>query len=247
MTSCIGEGGTGTLYTYSQLEGLWINAGGPKAVAPVAAAIALAESNGCTAALNPIDNGGAQTSVGLWQVSNGTHQYPQSWTTAAGNATEAVAKYQGAGNSFSPWGTYKSGAYTAYLNGNTPADTNVPGGGSAGGSATLTSATTAGCLIGGTSVDLKVTSVSLPCLLYKSNLRGLVGAVVLGVSVSVGLVGAVILAASAFNHTGAGKAVQQTVALVPGVGAGAAAARRAAPRTAPRPARQRPQAAQQST
>ena len=38
MASCSGAGGggPGTKYTYAQLEGLWINAGGPKLVAPVA-------------------------------------------------------------------------------------------------------------------------------------------------------------------------------------------------------------------
>jgi hypothetical protein len=104
-------------YTFAQLEQLWINAGGPSAVAPVAAAIALAESSGNAAALNLVDNNGTQTSVGLWQVSNGTHNYPTAWLTPAGNAAEAVAKYTGAGNSFSPWGTYRTGAYTSHLSG----------------------------------------------------------------------------------------------------------------------------------
>ena len=84
-------------YTYGQLETLWINAGGPKALAPLMAAIALAESGGNPGALNQTDNGGTQTSVGLWQVSSGTHQYPSAWATPAGNAAEAVAKYKSPG------------------------------------------------------------------------------------------------------------------------------------------------------
>jgi len=35
-----GGGGPGTRYTYAELEGLWINAGGAASLAPIAAAIA---------------------------------------------------------------------------------------------------------------------------------------------------------------------------------------------------------------
>jgi hypothetical protein len=114
-------------YTYGQLETLWINAGGPKAVAPLMAAIALAESSGNPAALNQTDNGGTQTSVGLWQVSTGTHQYPSAWATPAGNAAEAVAKYKSQG--LGAWGTYTSGAYQQFYKGGTPASALPQGGG----------------------------------------------------------------------------------------------------------------------
>src|SRR6185437_11657320 len=103
-------------YTYGQLETLWTNAGGPKSLAPLMAAIALAESSGNPSALNKTDNNGTQTSVGLWQVSNGTHNYPAAWTTPEGNAAEAVAKYKSQG--LGAWGTYTSGAYLQYLKGN---------------------------------------------------------------------------------------------------------------------------------
>lgn len=116
-------------YTYAQLEQLWINAGGSKALAPVAAAIAEAESAGNSAATNPTDNGGTQTSWGLWQISNGTHAQPvPNILDPAVNAQQAVAKYNGAGG-WSPWGTYDSGAYKQYLSGSTTPDPNVPGGG----------------------------------------------------------------------------------------------------------------------
>jgi hypothetical protein len=123
-------------YTFAQLEQLWINAGGPSSVAPVAAAIALAESSGNAAALNLVDNNGTQTSVGLWQVSNGTHNFPQAWLSPAGNAAEAVAKYTGAGNSFIDWGTYTSGAYTSHLSGSVLGATNAPGASGSGSTAT---------------------------------------------------------------------------------------------------------------
>jgi len=123
-------------YTYGQLETLWTQAGGSKALAPLMAAIALAESGGNPGALNTTDNNGTQTSVGLWQVSNGTHNYPASWATPQGNAAEAVAKYQSQG--LDAWGTYTSGAYQQYYQGSTPASA-LPQGGSTQ-QATLTSA-----------------------------------------------------------------------------------------------------------
>jgi hypothetical protein len=114
-------------YSYGQLETLWTNAGGPKSLAPLMAAIALAESSGNPGALNTTDNGGTQTSVGLWQVSTGTHSYPAAWTTPAGNAAEAVAKYKSQG--LGAWGAYTSGAYLQYLKGNVPASSLPQGGG----------------------------------------------------------------------------------------------------------------------
>ena len=120
-----------TVYSYSQLEGLWIQAGGSRTLAPLMAAIALAESSGNSNALNLTDNGGTQTSVGLWQVSNGTHNYPAAWATPLGNAREAVAKYNSQG--LSAWGTYTSGAYKAFLHGGVPPNLNIGGAGGGGG------------------------------------------------------------------------------------------------------------------
>lgn len=137
-TPCTGPNGNGQQYNFAELQGLWINAGGPKAVAGIAAAIALAESGGCSAAVNPTDNNGTQTSWGLWQWSDGTHNEPPGILDPFTNAQQSVMKYQTAGNSFSPWGTYTSGAYRGFLSGGTP-DLNVPtsasassGGGTAG-------------------------------------------------------------------------------------------------------------------
>jgi hypothetical protein len=105
--------------SYAQLERLWIQAGGSKSLAPVMAAIAMAESGGNPAALNPSDNGGTQTSWGLWQISNGTHSPPgPNPLTPLGNARLAVAKYRSQG--LSAWSTYDSGAYQSYLHGGVP-------------------------------------------------------------------------------------------------------------------------------
>jgi hypothetical protein len=117
-------------YSYGQLEQLWVQAGGSRALAPLMAAIAMAESAGNPAANNYQDNGGTQTSWGLWQVSNGTHSWPgqQDPNNPLNNARYAVQKYQSQG--LSAWGTYDSGAYKQYYQGGV-APSSLPQGGSA--------------------------------------------------------------------------------------------------------------------
>ncbi len=101
-------------YTFAQLEGLWIQAGGSRALAPIMAAIALAESSGNPNAKNATDNGGRQTSWGLWQISDGTHNEPApNILDPLVNAQQAVKKYQSQG--LNAWGTYSSGAYEKYM------------------------------------------------------------------------------------------------------------------------------------
>lgn len=116
---------------YGQLEQYWINAGGPKSLAPLMAAIALAESGGRTDAVNRTDNNGTQTSWGLWQISNGTHSSPapsgEDPFDPTVNAKLAVEKFHSQG--LGAWGTYTSGAYKRYYNGSTPAETLPQGGG----------------------------------------------------------------------------------------------------------------------
>lgn len=127
-TPCSGGGGTGTQYSYAELEGLWINAGGSRQTAPIAAAIGLAESKGCSVAQNPNDNNGTQTSWGIWNISDGTHNMPVPGIyDPAVNAQEAVSKWKAAGGQFTDWGTFTSGAYRGFLSGKTTPDTNVPG------------------------------------------------------------------------------------------------------------------------
>jgi Lysozyme like domain len=104
-------------YSYSQLEGYWISAGGPAAVAPIAAAIALAESAGS----NVIQQGQpySTTGWGLWQITPGNSEpsigVDNALLDPETNAKAAVAKYEQAGNSFSPWTTYTSGKYEQFL------------------------------------------------------------------------------------------------------------------------------------
>lgn len=185
-------------YTYAQLEQLWINAGGSKATAPVAAAIAEAESGGDPQATNPVDNNGTQTSWGLWQVSNGTHAQPvPNVLDPAVNAAQAVGKYQASG--WAPWGTYTSGAYQAYLSNSTPPDPNVP-------SATTTAATSSGpspCLIG----PLPHTDF---CLLQRSQARALIGGLCLAGGALIVLPGLIILVVAGFRAAGGPAAVAGT-------------------------------------
>jgi len=120
--------------THSELEQLWVLAGGSQATADTAAAIAQAESGGNTnAILNTAYPGlpgyqppgaGAQPeySVGLWQINELAHPTytTTALLTAVGNANAATAIANG-GASFSAWSTYNSGAYKQFLtSGGTP-------------------------------------------------------------------------------------------------------------------------------
>lgn len=99
--------------SYAQLEAAWINAGGSRVMAPIMAAIALAESDGNTDALNPNDNNGTQSSYGAWQISNGTHSPPAAnWNDLNENAKLAVGKFQSQG--LGAWGTYTSGEWRKF-------------------------------------------------------------------------------------------------------------------------------------
>jgi len=101
-------------YDFGQLENIWIEAGGSSQMAPLMASIALAESSGNPLALNPNDNGGTQSSYGLWQISNGTHVAPSAdWSNPIVNAKLAIGKLSDQG--LSAWGTYDSGAYLQHL------------------------------------------------------------------------------------------------------------------------------------
>lgn len=218
MVACHGGKGTGTQYTYAELEGLWINAGGPKSLAPTMAAIAEAESGGCSTAYN------SSGATGLWQILGAVYPKDQaSLTDPATNAREAVAKYKTQG--LGAWVTYTTGAYKAYLNGSTTPNTNVPGSGSSGAtSATLTATQSAECLFAMPSVDLGITSVGGGCLLAKTNARAILGGLILTGGIIVGGVGVVLLAAFGFGKSSAGQKAIAAAQLVPGVGPAAKAA-----------------------
>jgi hypothetical protein len=109
--------------SFSDLQTLASNAGFSGDDANTAAAIALAESGGNPSAIGDVDitPGG---SIGLWQINLKAH--PEYNATQlkdpATNAAAAFSIYQAAGNAFTPWSTFNSGAYEAHL----PAPTATP-------------------------------------------------------------------------------------------------------------------------
>jgi hypothetical protein len=81
-------------YTYAQLEQLWINAGGSKELAPLAAAIAEVESGGNPAANNA--DGGAS---GIWQLIPSNWQYiPGGGANRYDAASNAIGAVRLSGN-----------------------------------------------------------------------------------------------------------------------------------------------------
>lgn len=243
-------GTPGQKLTYAQLEAEWIDAGGPPALAAIAAAIAEAESGGNPNAVNPNDNNGAQSSYGLWQISNGTHQPPDpNWAIPGSNALLAVAKWQGAGKSFSPWGTYNSGAYKKFVNNSTTPDfgfgQGVSGtvsgtGGTAGPDCLVALPTLSIPSIGIGIGSVGGGSVGGGCMFTKSQARAFIGGFLIVAAFPLGLGGLLIAVAAGLRGTKAAGYTQGALAAVPGVGtvatvAGAAQGQRAPSQPASKP------------
>lgn len=105
--------------TSDQVAQLMRNAGFPDNAIATGVAIAEAESSWQSGNCNPNDpNGG---SFGLWQI-NGIHFLNGTSLACAFDpqcSTNYAYQLSGGGQDWSPWGTYTSGAYQQYLNGNT--------------------------------------------------------------------------------------------------------------------------------
>jgi len=97
-------------YGCADLERLWEANGGSHASAETAAAVALAESGGDPNAYN--FNTDSSIDRGLWQI-NTVHGYFSADFDPDTNAADAVAISHN-GKNWSPWTTYKSGAYRKY-------------------------------------------------------------------------------------------------------------------------------------
>lgn len=91
-----GGGGQGRHFSYGELEGLWIAAGGPRRLAPTMAAIAEAESRGDSGAHNP------SGATGLWQILG--NPFPGNAYDPMTNARMAVAKWKSQG--LGAWATW---------------------------------------------------------------------------------------------------------------------------------------------
>lgn len=103
-------------FSYAQLEGWWIAHGGNPAAAPMAAAIALAESGGCVDATNHNPNG--TTDSGLWQI-NSIHAPPAQMADPVANVTQAIA-ISANGTNWQSWSAFTNGAYRRFLAGTQP-------------------------------------------------------------------------------------------------------------------------------
>jgi hypothetical protein len=233
---------SGTL-SYAQLKAVWLTAAkGTKyasnAWASLMAAIAEAESSGNPNSTNPTDNGGTQTSWGLWQISLGNHDAPSpNWNDPVVNAQLAIGKLNGQG--LTAWGTYTSGAYKTYLNGATTPDAAGIAGGSAATAAYLTSAsqTASQCLWSIPSLESALISgVTLGlvggqgyCVFSRSEARALMGAVFMGAGGLILGVGAnafmgLMALKAAGSVVSAATGGQRTVGRVAGLFGGSAAA-----------------------
>ena len=99
----------GQRLSYGQVEQLWIQAGGPKRLAPLMAAIATAESQRYPGARNP------SGATGLFQILGLPNGMPanSNLLDPEVNARAAVLKWRQQG--LGAWVTYTSGAYKQYL------------------------------------------------------------------------------------------------------------------------------------
>lgn len=98
-------------YSYQQIEDLWVQEGGNPAAAPMAAAIAMAESSG-----NPqAQNGNRDGSVdrGLFQI-NSVWGAMSSFDLASN--IRAAISISSNGQNWGPWSTFQNGAYRQFYN-----------------------------------------------------------------------------------------------------------------------------------
>jgi hypothetical protein len=199
--------------TYAQLEGLWINNGGNKTVAPLAAAIAMAESSGRTDVTSANPDGGVN--VGLWQLDTKGKGAGHTVAALQDPATNAAVTVQGTkdGTDWSAWATFASGAYRRFMSAGTTPDLSAPGGGQASASGT-TAAAGPECAfsIGGQHIGILFGhGPSLPsaCLISKTEVRAVLGALIMVAGGLVMMPGLVIVMAYGFKATGAAKAAAE--------------------------------------
>jgi len=103
-----------TPLTKAEIQVLAQNAGFSGSDIDTASAIALAESSGAPGAIGDITRG---VSVGLWQINVLAHpEWQESeLLDPATNARAAFSVFCQANRSFSPWTTFRTGAYKAFL------------------------------------------------------------------------------------------------------------------------------------
>jgi hypothetical protein len=203
--------------TYAQLEGLWIQNGGSKATAPIAAAIALAESSGRSWITSSNPDGG--TNVGPWQLDTKGKGAGYSVAQLQDPNTNAAVAVQASGNGtdWSAWETYVTGAYKAYMNNGTTPSTSGIGSPSSAAAGSATSASP-DCMLTLPNVNLVVTSVGGNCLMSYSQARALLSGTMLAAAGVLTLAGLIILVAAGFQRSGALGTAADAAAVVPGAG-----------------------------
>lgn len=221
--------------SYQAIESLWTSAGGSKELAPVMAAIAIAESGGRPSALNDTP---PDYSVGLWQINYygsllpgrsrefGSPQALLASPAAQARAAVAIERQQGLG----AWTTYTSGAYRKYLNG---ADYSGGGSDTSGASGTgsdptaqqalsIDSSRPPNCLFG-----FGLPAFGYVCLLTYGQARALLGGLLLVAGGVVSAGGLIILTSYGVKRSGLLEQVGAAAGVVPGGGKVAAGAQRA--------------------
>jgi Lysozyme like domain len=112
-----------TQLSFAQIEQLWVQNGGSTALAPVMAAVALAESGGRTDAHNG-NAGTGDDSYGLWQINyfgsmmpgrSARYGTPDQLVADPNLQARAAVSLAGNGSGLSNWTTYTSGKYKAPL------------------------------------------------------------------------------------------------------------------------------------
>lgn len=211
--------------SYQALESLWTSAGGPVALAPTMAAIAIAESGGRPDALNDNPSTG-DYSVGLWQINYfdgmraertrefGSPDALRASPTAQARAAVAIYRQQG----LRAWSTYTGGDYRRYMGGANYSGTGVV---SASGAnwvqpALLSTDKPADCLIGFPA------GIGYVCLMTKGQGRAIFGGLLIFWGGGLGVAGLVILTAYGLKKTGVLDTAAQAASVLPGAGGMAA-------------------------
>jgi hypothetical protein len=223
---------SGAVLSFNQIQSLWIQNGGAPGWAPLAAAIAIAESGGNTVSLNNTPSTG-DYSVGLWQINyydglmasrTASYGAPAQLQADPNLQAKAAIALSGNGSNWGPWKT--DAAWNAWQAKGAPANPTVadlqswgvPLGGAGGGTSSSATATgtgssdssNAGASGTGCSAKGKIFGVAGISFSYCQG-KSLVGGLCVGAGGGIMLAGTMIVVAWGLGHTGAGKAAAGVV------------------------------------
>ena len=108
-------------YSIAALQSLAASVGFPPQAVPIAAAVAMAESQGNPSASCINCLGVTERSFGLWQINTLAHpQYNETSLLQPVYNAQAALAVSSNGTNWTPWSTYTSGKYKQYLQPYTP-------------------------------------------------------------------------------------------------------------------------------